>query len=115
VREIFEERRFRVYDAPDGTQGIALARTLQLDIILLDIDMPKMTGIEVCRSLKTDLLTKYIPVIFLTAENTLEMVKEGLAAGAKSYVLKPFDTKDLLDRVYETLGIGSDSQTENRP
>ena len=110
VRSIFEEikvghYRFRVFDAPDGETGIALAKNASPDIILLDIDMPNMTGIEVCSSLKGDSATNEIPVIFLTAENTKEMVDEGIQVGGDSYVLKPFEPDSLVKRVGELLGL----------
>jgi signal transduction histidine kinase len=89
--------------AYDGDQALALARTLQPDLILLDVAMPGKTGIEVCAILKTNPATASIPVILLTAmtEETDRMV--GIAAGADEYVTKPFSPTGLIALVDEML------------
>jgi two-component system sensor histidine kinase/response regulator len=69
------------------------------DLILLDLMMPEMDGLEVCRRLKADPLTQQIPIIFLTASNEMEHLVKGFEAGAVDYVTKPFNAPELLARV----------------
>ena len=69
------------------------------DLILLDLMMPEMDGLEACRRLKADPLTQRIPVIFLTASNEMEHLVQGFEVGAVDYVTKPFNPPELLARV----------------
>ena len=69
------------------------------DLILLDLMMPEMDGLEVCRRLKADPPTQQIPIIFLTASNEMEHLVKGFEAGAVDYVTKPFNAPELLARV----------------
>ena len=69
------------------------------DLILLDLMMPEMDGLEVCRRLKANLATRHIPIIFLTASNEMEHLVQGFEAGAVDYVTKPFNGAELLARV----------------
>ena len=87
--------------AHDGEQALALARTLQPDLILLDVAMPGRTGIEVCATLKTDPVTASIPVIFLTARAEKADRMVGIAAGADEYLTKPFSPTELITLVDE--------------
>jgi len=89
--------------ATDGEQALTLARTLQPDLILLDVMMPGKSGIEVCATLKTNPETASIPVILITAkaEQTDRMV--GIAAGADEYLTKPFSPTQLISLVEEVL------------
>ena len=68
------------------------------DIILLDIMLPTVSGIELCKMLKSNLSTRSIPVILLTAASTQEKKMEGLQTGADDYITKPFDLKELVLR-----------------
>lgn len=85
--------------ANSGERGIAIARKVVPDIILLDIMMPDISGYEVCRRLKDDKITKDIPVIFLTAKTDHQDIINGFEAGAVDYVTKPFVKDELLVRV----------------
>jgi two-component system alkaline phosphatase synthesis response regulator PhoP len=69
------------------------------DLILLDVRMPRMTGYEACRQIKTDERTNNIPVVFLSAKGQESEVQTGLAAGAAEYILKPFSPDDLTERI----------------
>lgn len=89
--------------AYDGTQTLALARTLRPDLILLDIMMPGRSGIEVCATLKTDPATASIPIIFVTAKAGKSDKMVGLAAGADGYLTKPFSPTELLSLVRDIL------------
>jgi signal transduction histidine kinase/ligand-binding sensor domain-containing protein/DNA-binding response OmpR family regulator len=86
---------FHVIGAADGQQGLSIAKDLIPDIIIADVMMPKLNGIDMCRELKSDLRTSHIPVVLLTARGSLEFKLEGLEVGADEYVTKPFNPKVL--------------------
>jgi len=85
--------------ATDGEQAIAMATETLPNLILLDIMMPGMDGIETCRRLKKKPVTAAIPVIFLTAKTEVEDIVKGFEVGAVDYVSKPFRAAELLARV----------------
>lgn len=89
----------QVHCAHDGESGIAAAESLQPDLILLDVDMPRLDGFEVCRRLKADSVTSTIPVMFLTASSMLDCKVRGLEIGASDYMSKPFNPAELRARV----------------
>jgi len=80
----------RVIEADNGNDGLKMAFEQTPDLIATDIMMPGMSGIELCRELKTNMMTAHIPVIILTAQAAVESQVEGLKAGADFYVTKPF-------------------------
>lgn len=90
---------FRVLDAADGTEGIRLAMKYVPDVIISDVMMPGMDGVECCRRLKGELQTCHIPVILLTACSLDEQRIQGYDGGADSYISKPFNSQLLLSRV----------------
>jgi diguanylate cyclase (GGDEF)-like protein len=89
--------------AGSGPEGLDKARESQPDLILLDLDMPGMSGFEVCRALKEDVDTCAIPVIFLTGSDDSRNKVKGLDLGAVDYVAKPFDSFELRARVRAAL------------
>jgi|SRR5579864_4619484 len=93
------EQNYVVESASDGREGLEKVASFLPDVILLDYMMPKMSGIEVVKSLKQDERFKGIPVVLLTAKGSLRDKVEGLDAGADDYVAKPFDAVELLARV----------------
>jgi ligand-binding sensor domain-containing protein/signal transduction histidine kinase/DNA-binding response OmpR family regulator len=93
------ENEYQVIEAGNGEEGLQLATKMMPDLIISDVMMPKMDGIEFCRRLKTDLKTSHIPVILLTARTSLVYQKNGLETGADDYVTKPFNTTLLTLRV----------------
>lgn len=94
-----ENEEYEISCAEDGQSGLELARRIRPDIILLDIMLPKLSGIEVCRALKHDKRYKQIPIIMLTALDKSKDIIKGLSAGANDYVTKPFKFPELLARV----------------
>ncbi len=106
VRQYMEDtfsEYYRIATAHDGKDGIAKARTLIPDIIISDIMMPEIDGLEMCRIVKEDMLTCHIPVILLTAKDSTKDKEEGYDKGADSYLTKPFSAKLLLRRVENLL------------
>ena len=94
---------FRVLTANNGLEGLELTKTKAPDIIISDLMMPEMSGVEMCKIIKTDINTSHIPVIILTAKTGIENEKEGLETGADEYVLKPFDIEILKLRLNNIL------------
>ncbi|RMG68509.1 MAG: response regulator [Bacteroidetes bacterium] len=90
---------YRLLTAPDGHQGLELARQHLPDVVISDVMMPRMDGTTLCRHLKTQLETSHIPVILLTARTALIFRLEGLETGADDYVNKPFYPDELRLRV----------------
>jgi len=95
----FEASGYKAIPAFDGQEGIAKAKKLKPDLILLDIIMPGMDGYEVCRRLKADPDTKNIPVLILTASGQRDLEEKCTSAGGNIVITKPFDTEDLLASV----------------
>jgi DNA-binding response OmpR family regulator len=91
--------RYNVLLAENGQEGIHVARKEQPDLILTDIMMPVMDGLECCRILKEDLKTCHIPVIMLTALTSDDDVMRGLETGADDYILKPFNPDILRSKI----------------
>ena len=92
-----------LHHALDGEQGLKMARELQPDLILLDIDMPDHTGFEVCQKLKSDPQTECLQVIFLTAADQVFAKVQGFDLGAIDYITKPFESAELRARVRAAL------------
>ncbi len=94
---------FRVITAADGQQGLDLARKNIPDIVVTDIMMPVMDGIEFCSLLKSDVKTSHIPVVMLTAKDTMMDKEKGYESGADSYMTKPFTARLLIMRLNNLL------------
>ena len=94
---------YEVITASDGEEALLLATTRLPDLAVLDMMMPKATGLEVTRSMREQAATKHIPVILLTARAQEADVARGFEAGADDYVKKPFSPQDLQTRVQELL------------
>ena len=89
--------------AEDGAKALALAATERPDVVILDLQMPNIDGFEVCRRLRSDVHTAFVPVLMLTAQTGQESVTQGFASGADDYVTKPFKRQDLLTRIRRML------------
>jgi DNA-binding response OmpR family regulator len=99
----FEMEGFAVLLAHDGTEGVEIARTQRPDLVISDIMMPKMSGLDLVGELKSDPDTSDIPIILLSAKAQATDVRAGVDAGADDYVTKPFEPLDLVDRVNRLL------------
>ena len=94
---------FTITAAYDGEEGLQKAKKEKPSLIILDIMLPKIDGLEVCRILKNDSKTKNIPVVILTCRHDMEVRLEGFKKGADDYIVKPFDHRELLARINSIL------------
>ncbi len=97
---------YEIFAVPSGATALQVAAKAKPDLILLDIMMPGLDGWETCRRLKQAEATRETPVIFITARGELENVVEGFRCGGVDYVVKPFQTEEVLTRVATHLRIG---------
>ncbi|GAB4414705.1 MAG: hypothetical protein Fur0044_09540 [Anaerolineae bacterium] len=107
IRELIqfslEMAGLRVVAVPNGQEALLQAAKIMPDLILLDVRMPKMNGLEACRALKQTAQTKAIPVVFLSAKGQEADIKLGYEAGAEAYFLKPFTPEELSLRLIRIL------------
>ncbi|MFN3740892.1 MAG: diguanylate cyclase [Thermodesulfovibrionales bacterium] len=103
VREFLEKKGYEVVWAESGASAIKMAKTVPIDLILLDLILPDISGHEVCRWLKLNHDTKGIPIIMLTVKTNITDKVAGLEAGADDYLPKPFDEAELNARIYASL------------
>lgn len=111
----FAQQGYEVYCAHDGQDGLNQARSKPPDLILLDLMIPVIDGVETCRQLRADPLTREIPIMMLTAKSEEMDQLIGFSVGADDYVVKPFSVRIVLERVKSLLrrnsraaGTGSD-------
>ena len=97
LKQGLEEEGYFIEVALNGNDGLKLAVSKDFDLVLLDWMMPKMSGLEVCKEIRIE--NKKVPIIFLTAKDTLQETIEGLKAGANDYIKKPFSFEELLERI----------------
>lgn len=97
IRMTLETEDCEILEAADGTAGVALARAGAPDVVLLDVMMPgPLDGLAVCRQLRADPATAATRIVMLTARGTASDRRDGVAAGADDYLLKPFSPMELL-------------------
>lgn len=104
IRESFKlilEDHYRLEFAVNGLDALDKLKTLTPDVILLDVKMPKLHGIEILKKIK--LVRPTLPVIVVTGYQSIEMAQEALKAGAADYIPKPFDTAQILKAVKHSL------------
>jgi CheY-like chemotaxis protein len=92
-----ERESYRVVTAADGEEGLAVARSLRPDLVILDVGLPKIDGIEVCRRLRADPATRDLRIVMLSAWVRAEDHAAAFAAGADDYLDKPFRPRDFID------------------
>ena len=97
LKQGLEEEGYYISAALDGLAGFELFKKESFDLILLDWTLPKMNGLELCKAIR--LKNKTIPILFLTAKDTIQETIEGLKAGANDYIKKPFSFDELLERI----------------
>jgi two-component system response regulator ArlR len=97
LKQGLEEEGYQVSAANNGKAGLELFENTKFDLVLLDWMLPKMTGLEICKAIRVQ--NTKIPVIFLTAKDTVQETVEGLKAGANDYIKKPFSFDELVERI----------------
>ena len=97
---------YRVSQAANGTEGLERFAADRPDLVLLDISMPDIDGLEVCRRIRASEKSGRTPILLISVRSQLATVSEGLEAGATDYVLKPFEVDDLLSRIDKALTHG---------
>jgi two-component system KDP operon response regulator KdpE len=97
LRTILSGRGFSVVEAARGEEAISLVRTAQFDIVLLDINMPGLGGIEVCRFMRKN--APLVPIVMLTVQGSEDRKVEAFDAGADDYITKPFQLRELIARI----------------
>jgi DNA-binding response OmpR family regulator len=103
VKKAFKPYNCELYEGENGVEGLAIAAKEMPDLIILDITMPVMTGIEMLGKLKAESDLKDIPVIMLTAESGKENVMQIVKMGVKDYIVKPFKGEQLIERAKNIL------------
>lgn len=99
IQRRLERDGYRVLTVPNGHEAVEKTRELLPDLVILDVMMPEMDGLQACRLIKEDETTSDIPVIFLSARDETDMKVSGLTLGANDYISKPFKAEELLARV----------------
>ena len=120
LEELFKTENYKVLTSEDGDEGLQIAISQRPDLILLDINLPSLSGFDICRKLREQ---KYFnPIIMLTSRSEQLDKIVGLEAGADDYIIKPFDTREVLARVRTNLRrieredkVLSSSTAENEP
>lgn len=95
---------FELVEAVDGVDGLAKLRDNKVDLIVSDMNMPNMDGISFIKNVKTDANHKFTPIIMLTTESQEEKKKEGMDAGTRAWLTKPFSPEELLTTIKKLLG-----------
>lgn len=109
--QLLEQRGLNVLCAPDGSSGVKLAKKSRPDLIILDIQMPGMDGLEACHIIKEDPAFQEVPVIFLTAYGEPETLRKGFSEGAIDFIPKDAFSDIVLLKTLEELDIITDGET----
>jgi len=108
-----ESEEYELFYAKDGVEALKMARKEMPDVMVCDVVMPSLNGVEVTRMLKADDRTRGIHIILLTAASKKEDMEKGRQAGADDYFQKPFSPLNLLDRIHQVLdGKNRDKQAQ---
>jgi two-component system chemotaxis response regulator CheY len=104
ARRILEALEFDVLEATDGQEALAFCQTQMPDAVLLDWNMPVMSGVEFLRSLRDTTGGKVPRVVFCTCENDMAHIEQAMQAGANEYIMKPFD-RDIIETKFFQIGL----------
>jgi len=99
LKAVIEAQGYTFHGAASGRECLAFVACLQPTLILLDMEMPGMNGLEVCRAIRSSASPLAVPVIFLSAHREAEAMRQCFAAGGNDFIVKPFDVIDLLDHI----------------
>jgi twitching motility two-component system response regulator PilG len=100
---LLTSKGYEVKGVAGGEEALGVMGAYQPDLILLDIIMPGMDGLEVCRRIKSNEQTRHIPVVMLTARRRPQDIQKGMDAGAVSYLIKPFEISTVIETIQKCL------------
>jgi len=103
-RMILASERFQIVTAANGEEAQERARAEQPDLILMDIVMPRVNGIQACQAIKNDPATAHIPIILVTTRGEAASLEAGYSSGCNDYVTKPVNSAELLTKIRNILG-----------
>ena len=103
--EDFEDNDVEIFTAKDGQEGLELIKDEHPNLVFLDVMMPKMNGFDVCQAVKHELNLQDVYIIMLTAKGQEFDKKKGLESGADTYMTKPFDPDEIIEKASAVLGI----------
>jgi two-component system chemotaxis response regulator CheY len=103
VRIALTDAGYNVTQAADGQEALDIARNAAFDLVLSDVNMPRMNGIELIRALRAENAYKHTPILMLTTESSVERKREGKDAGATGWIVKPFDPEQLVATMQRVL------------
>lgn len=104
LKALLELKGFRVEAAADGPTGVERAKSFMPDVVLLDLMIPRVSGFEVCRTLRSDPKTAGMKIIITTGLDKIADVEKAYSAGAADYLTKPYDSDRLLKKINKVLG-----------
>jgi two-component system cell cycle response regulator DivK len=96
VRQLLSRTTYRLLEAADGEAGVAMARAEMPDVVLMDVQLPRMSGLDATRAIRADAATAKIPVIVVTSFALSGDDQRAMQAGASAYLAKPYSPRDLL-------------------
>lgn len=105
MKERLELNGYEMVAAYDGEEGLKKVEQEKPDLIILDSMMAKVDGFTVCRRVKADPKTKNIPVIIISAADRTELAKKSLSSGADDFLVKPYESEELLERIVKFIGV----------
>lgn len=103
VRQLLARTSYRLLEAADGEAGLAMARQARPDLVLMDVQLPKMSGFDVTRALRADPATAAVPIIVVTSFALSGDDQKAMAAGASAYLAKPYSPRELLELIRKFL------------
>ena len=110
LARLLHKEKYLIEFAVNGEATLEWLKNKQFDLILLDINMPGMSGFEVCKKIRSEKRMSEVPIIFLSAESERESILRGFEVGAQDFVIKPFDHRELLARVKTQLDLKSKTE-----
>jgi two-component system cell cycle response regulator DivK len=109
VQDLLRSTSYRLLEAPDGEAGIAMARRERPDLILMDVQLPRVSGIEATRTLRNEPATANTPIIAITSFALAGDEQKAMEAGATAYMAKPYSPRDLLAMIRRLVSEGAET------
>lgn len=116
IRKVVSMSGFEInqcYEAGNGSEALALMADRWVDLVISDVNMPEMNGIELLQSMQADELLRTIPVVMVTTEGNEERMKEAFDSGARAYLRKPFLPEECRNMLVDVMGIDEDGTYES--